>query len=171
MRYVWILLFVLVLFSACQEANKQVVDPITNIGQTRVDDSWIQEPLVRLDNQQTIRVSDYVRPVALIPSSTWCSVCLEQVRVLEELEVAVILLNIDTQESDEQMRAYAQENDLSIPVINAKDAYVEKLVKRFGYTVLNFNQAPIILRCSGTSTILGGGLKNTQQIQETLRNC
>ena len=174
MRYAAIMILAfLVLFVACEEANKQVVDPITNIASQTTQTAYKTHALTNAFSQQSFRVSDYQTNTLFIHTyATWCESCIEQQRILKNSDFAFIAVAVDPAETREDIVSFAQKNNFSGAYTTADPDFNTELIRAFSADVMKVLEVPVILVCpSGRAQTLPVGINTEEQLRAIARSC
>lgn len=125
MKYVYALLLVVVLVG-CAEADRQVVDPITNIGSQLGASDWLDVELVNIQDSSTYRINTYREPVIVSFFQDNCITCQDQHQELALMNETAFVL-IYTQEAESAQEVLQQVPNIQAPVSVANNQLLEKL--------------------------------------------
>ena len=139
-------------------------------------DDWKDIPLKDVKNGETYKISDFSGEKVMIETfAIWCPVCNKQQKETKKLheelgaDVVSVALDIDKNEDEEKIREHMESNGFDWHFSVSPQDMTRKLVAEYGGTIISTGQAPIVMVCEdGSSRILGGGLKNTEKLQEEL---
>ncbi|MFT4249995.1 MAG: hypothetical protein ACMXYD_01395 [Candidatus Woesearchaeota archaeon] len=174
MKHTWILLlFIIVLFVACEEANKEVVNPITNIASQTTNTEYKTYTLTNAFTQKEFRINDYQAHTLLLqPFATWCNSCVEQQRILAQTGYAYIAVGVDPAETTQDVITFAEKNNFSGAYTAADPDFNTKLIRAFSTGVMKVLETPVILICpGGQAQVLPTGINTEEEIRAAARNC
>ena len=99
---------------------------------------------------ETVRLSQFNgQPVLLSLGATWCPGCRAEAPVLEELHQAhpeIVILMVDSKESPEIVRQFAEEFDITHPILLDRDGAVGDLYQVFAIPTVLFIDTGGVIR-------------------------
>jgi thiol-disulfide isomerase/thioredoxin len=150
--------------------EKQVVNPITNIGQD--SSSWKSIELTNIQNENSFSIADYKQPVLVETFAVWCPTCLRQQQAFDGLDIAHVVVNTDPSESQELVQEYISEHGFSAPYVIASEEFTSELIDTFGIGIINAPSSPIVLVCPGEDgVLLDRGFKSAEILQDAVDSC
>ena len=99
---------------------------------------------------ETVRLSQFKgQPILLSIGATWCPDCRKEAPLLEELHKAhpeLVVLLVDSNESQDVVQNFADEFDITHPILLDQDSLVSKLYQVFAIPTELFIDADGIIR-------------------------
>lgn len=127
---------------------------------------WLTATLTDVTTDEEFTILDADQPTVMHTFETWCPKCRDQQKKLDDLyerrgdELRMVDLNIDSNFSPEEMRAYAERNGYEWRFGIASNAVMGSLTEDFGQEVAIAPQAPVIVVCpDGAAYEFGKGLQ------------
>jgi thiol-disulfide isomerase/thioredoxin len=134
---------------------------------------WRDIPLKDIRTGRTFTISDFKgKPVIMETFAVWCPTCARQQREIRQLhseigdEFVSITIDIDPNESEEQVKEYLKRNGFDWLYAVAPPELARLLVDRFGTVIVNAPSAPVVLiNKDGNAKLLGRGVKSSEKLK------
>lgn len=162
-KYVFAILVLAVAVSGCAEADKQVVDPITNIGGEIRANAWMDVRLVDLQAQRSYRISEYQEPIFVSIYNPSCEQCAQQHEQLNSMDqTAYILINTDRSQTAEQALSHGYSATTSI----ANQEFIQAIEKSRAA-----NNELILVCPSGSYEVLNSQTYSSSELESMAADC
>lgn len=131
--------------------------------------------MVSADTGEEVRLSDYSGETILVETfAIWCPTCKRQQQEVQLFhkefpEIITVTLDIDPNESPEDVAAYADQNGFKgIYAVSDKEL-TQSLVDTFGVQIASAPSVPMILVCSDQSyRLLPFGVKDVKDLTDEI---
>lgn len=134
--------------------------------------SWMNIDLFDISSGSTFSINEFVgKPILLESFAVWCSTCLEQQKILDDLleqegdSIIHISINTDPNEDESRVRQHIEKYGFSWYFAISPIELTNALRDSFGLGIVNAPSAPIVLVCEDQSSrFLRNGIKSVEDL-------
>ena len=150
------------IFIALLSAGLAIIAPGTNSGMSVQSDEVVESGSVSVNSLSpifslpdisgiTVRLDEYLGKVVVLNYwATWCAPCKEEMPILDQYGLehpdSVVILGIAVGDSEESVRSYIDEMNISYPILIDKTGVVGSVYHVVGYPTTYFVDAKGIIR-------------------------
>ena len=139
--------------------------------------NWRDISLRDVMTGNTFTVADFKgKPIILETFAVWCPTCTKQQREIKQLhseigdEFVSITLDVDPNESEEQVREHLKRNGFDWLYAVAPPELTKLLINEFGTIIVNAPSAPVVLIDeNGDARLLGRGVKSAEKLKAEIK--
>lgn len=138
---------------------------------------WREHEFNDVRTGDTFSINEFDKPVLIESFAVWCPTCKKQQDNMKKLHdkvgdsVVSISINTDPNEDKDKVLEHVQRYGYDWFFTLSPPNVTQDMIDEFGVGVVNAPSAPVILVCGNESTLLGKGLKSTNELQQKIGEC